>query len=65
MKTAKTKDGKLITASETAPEEAICPYCGGAVTLRSRSTMNGGKKSYYWRHLNNQNRNCSGRYRVV
>jgi hypothetical protein len=65
VKTAKTKDGKLVTASETASEEAICPHCGGTVTLRSRRTMNGGEKSYYWRHLSNQNRHCSGRSRVV
>jgi hypothetical protein len=65
VKTAKTKDGKAITASKAAPDEAICPYCGGMVTLRSRRTMNGGAKSYYWRHRNNQNRNCSGRSRVI
>jgi hypothetical protein len=65
VKLAKIKDDKLIEASESAPQEAICPYCGGEVTLRSRRTMNGGEKSYYWRHLNNQNRNCSGRTRMV
>jgi hypothetical protein len=65
VKTAKTKDGKEITASKTAPDKAICPYCDGIVTLRSRRTMNGGEKAYYWRHCNNQNRNCSGRTRVI
>jgi hypothetical protein len=65
VKTAKTIDGKIIEASESAPPKAICPYCGGEVTLRSRRMMNSDVKAYYWRHRNNENRNCSGRSRVV
>jgi hypothetical protein len=65
MKTAQTVDGKTIIASKTAPKEAVCPYCGGILVLRSRRTMNGEKASYYWRHQNNKNPNCSGRARPV
>ncbi|MDX1417216.1 MAG: hypothetical protein R3293_23620 [Candidatus Promineifilaceae bacterium] len=63
MKTAKTKDGERVEASEEAPQEAICMYCGGVVILRGRRRMGTSKKSYFWRHLDNKNMNCRGRSR--
>jgi hypothetical protein len=54
MKTARTYQGQLITASLNAPRQAICPICGGAVTLRSRELMANGGTIYYWRHKDNQ-----------
>jgi hypothetical protein len=65
MKTAKTSKGETIDASATSPKEAICPYCGGTVKLRSRRAMNNQKVSYFWRHGNNKNPNCSGRRRPI
>jgi len=63
MKTAKTVDGKEIVADKISPKLAICPYCGGEVVLRGRKIMGSKEKSYFWRHLDNQNRNCPGRVR--
>ena len=63
MKKARKSDGKLIQASAVAPNEAICPHCGGYVTLRQRRRMNEGGVAYFWRHLNNRNRHCSHRVR--
>ncbi|MBK8989943.1 MAG: hypothetical protein IPM39_28430 [Chloroflexi bacterium] len=37
-----------ITAVADALPQAICPHCGGAVTLRSRQRMNG-TAVYFWR----------------
>ncbi len=63
MKVAKTDDGDQVEASESAPKEAICPYCGGIVILRGRRLMGQDKKSYFWRHQDNKNMNCPGRSR--
>ena len=63
MKSAKTADGKKIEAAEDSPSKAICPYCGGEVVLRGRKLMGSKEKSYFWRHLDNQNRKCPGRVR--
>lgn len=65
MKVAQTVDGKQITAAATAPPKAICPVCGGELTLRSRSTMNNGKRTFFWRHRSNDNRYCSARNRPI
>lgn len=65
MKVAQTVDGKQITAADTAPRKAYCPACGGELTLRSRSTMNNGKRTYFWRHRSNHNRYCSARNRPI
>ncbi len=65
MKVAQTIDGKQIVAAASAPTEAVCPMCGGKLTLRSRSTMNNGKRSYFWRHRSNHNRHCSARKRPI
>ena len=64
MKIARTTEGKEIIATAGAPERAVCPYCGGVLVLRGRRTMNKGEYAYYWRHLNNNNRHCSGRKRL-
>ncbi|MCA9966845.1 MAG: hypothetical protein KC423_21500 [Anaerolineales bacterium] len=65
MKTAQTSEGKPLIAASTAPKQAICPHCGGTVTLRNRKTMNNGERIYFWRHKSNLNRNCSGRTRPI
>lgn len=65
MQLAQTLDGEKIAATAQAPKEAICPYCGGELILRSRKGMNNGKSTYYWRHHSNQNRHCSARYKAV
>ncbi len=65
MKIANTSSGKPIEASPNAPKEAICPFCGGSLTLRSRRPMNNGKTTYFWRHRSNKNRNCIARRRPV
>ncbi|MCA9875836.1 MAG: hypothetical protein H6659_18805 [Ardenticatenaceae bacterium] len=65
MKTAKTTEGKEIVAAPDAPEEALCPYCGGIVVLRRRRTMNKGEVAYYYRHRSNHNTQCSARRRPI
>ncbi len=65
MKTALTSDGKQIEASADAPEEAICPHCGGVVLLRGRRVMGTDKKSYFWRHTPGANPDCPGRSRIA
>ena len=65
MKVAETTDGTQVIATASAPPKAVCPACGGDLTLRSRSTMNNGKRAYFWRHRSNQNRNCIARNRPM
>jgi len=65
MRIAQTDDGKKIIANPTAPPRAICPACGGVLTLRSRSTMNNGRRTYFWRHRGNHNPDCSARNRPI
>jgi endogenous inhibitor of DNA gyrase (YacG/DUF329 family) len=65
MKVAQTTEGKRITADASAPPQAICPICGGKLTLRSRSIMGNGAKTYYWRHRSNHNPHCSARNRPI
>ncbi len=65
MKIALSTSGKKIEAAEGAPEQAKCPFCGGKVILRGRKLMGGNSKSFYWRHLDNQNRKCPGRARAM
>jgi len=69
MKTA-TISGKNggfqpVVASAEAPQEAICPACGGVVILRQRKLMNQGGYAYYWRHRDNRNRECAKRHRLL
>lgn len=54
MKAARTSQGMTVYATETAPEKALCPICGGAVMLRTRKLMANGGTIYYWRHEDNQ-----------
>ncbi|MCA9929388.1 MAG: hypothetical protein KC419_12955 [Anaerolineales bacterium] len=65
MKTAKDNYGNLIQANETAPKTAVCPHCGGILTLRKRRAMNNAHIAYFWRHASNQNQNCRARKRPV
>jgi hypothetical protein len=54
------KNQQPITASNTAPDKAVCPHCGGVVVLRRRKCM-GGECVYFWRHQDNQHWACNGR----
>ena len=63
MKTAHLPDGTKIAASEKAPQEAECPFCSGIVILRRRKLMNAGGYAFYWRHRDNEHRDCPGRSR--
>ena len=65
MKIALTPEGAPIEASPDAPDQAICPHCGGVVLLRGRKVMGGNQKSYYWRHTNNSDPDCPGRSNIV
>jgi hypothetical protein len=65
MKTAQTQDGKLLVADASAPRQAICPCCGGPLTLRSRQTMDKKTRTYFWRHRSNRNSDCSARNRPI
>lgn len=65
MKIAQTVDGKQVIAEVSAPPRAVCPACGGELTLRSRRTMNNGGRTYFWRHRSNLNRHCSARNRPI
>jgi|GEM_PF-1740394 len=65
MKTAHLPDGTPITANSNAPTEAICPYCGAVLSLRSRLLMNSTERTYFWRHLGNSNPDCIGRKRPL
>jgi predicted RNA-binding Zn-ribbon protein involved in translation (DUF1610 family) len=65
MKVACTTSGEQIIANPAAPHQAVCPVCGGALTLRSRKTMNNGQKTYFWRHRSNRNTHCSARNRPM
>jgi hypothetical protein len=65
MKTAKTLDGQPVVADATAPGQAICPCCGGLLTLRSRRAMDKKSRTYFWRHQSNGNPDCSERNRPI
>lgn len=65
MKIAQCPYSRLpLPASTTAPDKAVCPDCGGVVTLRQRKCMDG-STVYFWRHQDNRNRACNGRSRPV
>lgn len=63
MKIALLPDGVKVTADPEAPQEAVCPFCGGTVILRRRKLMNDAGYAYYWRHRDNEHRDCPGRSR--
>ncbi|MCL4266256.1 MAG: hypothetical protein KJ069_23825 [Anaerolineae bacterium] len=63
MKTATTANGQPIPAAANSPKQAICPHCGGVLTLRCRQPMKNGAVVYYWRHQSNENRHCQARTR--
>ncbi len=60
MREAKA-NGQLIQASPDAPEKAVCPTCGGAVTKRKRRRMDG-SVTYFYRHNTGEGENCPLRY---
>ncbi len=45
MKIANSNTGQPVLASASSPKQAICPDCGGILTLRSRRPMKNGKVS--------------------
>jgi len=62
MKIALDETGLKIQAEAGRPKVAICPFCGGQVTLRRRrSGYRSGVICYFWRRLDQANRNCPGR----
>jgi hypothetical protein len=65
MKQAITIDGRVLIASHDTPPQAICPHCGGTVHLRRRRRMNNDGTSFFWRHLNNSNRDCRARAHLI
>lgn len=65
MKVAQLANGQPAEATQNAPPEAKCPYCGGTVLLRRRRLMNDQGFSYFWRHQDNMNRRCPARLRPV
>lgn len=65
MKIAITREGHTIEATPAAPPSALCPSCGGKLTLRSRRKMGNGGATYFWRHSSNLNRYCSARTRPI
>ena len=58
------KDHRSIVAAQGSPSMALCPYCQGKVTLRRRKLMVQGY-AYFWRHQDNHNHNCNGRFRPI
>ncbi len=63
MKIAQHPDTRQpVAAMADAPVQALCPHCGGGVTLRHRKQMNG-HISYFWRHVDSHNRSCQARSR--
>ncbi|MCP4425075.1 MAG: hypothetical protein GY803_11315 [Chloroflexi bacterium] len=65
MKIAQTPEGQTVKAEAASPKQAICPRCGGRLSLRSRRVMGNDKKTYFWRHQGNMNRHCSARRQPV
>lgn len=62
MKIAFTTASRPIKAAPDAPTKAVCPQCGGTVTLRHRKRMNNEGISYFWRHSDNhQGHRCRAR----
>lgn len=61
MRFAHTPNGQPIAAGPTAPIQAVCPRCGGVLTLRYRHGMDRTTLTYFWRHASNDNRHCSAR----
>ena len=64
MKTAKLQNGEQVTASKSAPDQAICPICGGIVILRKRKKMGSSEFTYYWRHMDGKNTDCRARWKL-
>jgi uncharacterized protein with PIN domain len=54
-------EGQLVPAGSDAPEEAVCPACGGAVRKRKRRTMDG-QVTYFYRHERETGEECPLRY---
>jgi hypothetical protein len=64
VKIATLKNGKPVTASKSAPDQAICPICGGMVILRKRKKMGSSELTYFWRHKDGKNIECPQRWKL-
>jgi len=64
VKIAKLQNGELVTASKSAPDQAICPVCGGVVVLRKRKKMGGSELTFFWRHKDGKNVDCPQRWKL-
>ena len=63
MKYAYTESDEKVLATVAAPEDALCPHCGGEVAKRRRKVMLNGEPVFFWRHKRNVNRHCPARKR--
>ena len=54
-------NGRLVQASNTSPDVAACPACGGEV--RKRKRKNGKGYTYFYRHRIAVGEDCPLRYR--
>jgi hypothetical protein len=54
-------NGRLVRAGANSPDKALCPACGGAVSKRKRSNLDGGT-TYFYRHDRGVGNNCPLRY---
>lgn len=64
MRTARDHTGCPLEAAPGAPEQAICPHCGGEVLLRRRRNHPPGDVVYFWRHRDHDNAGCPARVTV-
>lgn len=65
MITALDQTGVLIEAAIGAPEQAVCPHCGGVVILRRRRSHRlSSDVSHFWRHRDHDNIDCPARFVV-
>ena len=63
MKEALDEGGAWVHANPHAPDQALCPSCGGVVILRQRRrSKQPGDVSYFWRHQDKSHIDCPGRF---
>jgi hypothetical protein len=61
MDYAKNEAGQRVKAEAGAPKQALCPFCGGDVVLRSRRGYPQHDVTYFWRHRDNASLDCPTR----
>ena len=66
MKVAVDQTGSPVWAKAGAPWQALCPFCGGPMTLRCRQrSSRSSDVTYFWRHQDNTNLDCRARFSVT